>query len=175
MANDSPQNPLLYYSNGAVDGRVVRYRAHKGHGYLENDGHNYFFRVNSSSVNLNYALNYQIRKDSEVTLRFWPTVPFPQLLDNPIHLKVHRFSKAEYENSVHICGIVHNSEVGRCIIQVQSFQRNKMYYSSVISEKTFEHGVCVKVDGFLREGTIVARTITEESLPEMLPSGSTPT
>lgn len=82
----------------------------------------------------------------------------------PIRLKVHRFSNSEHQNTVKICGLVHHSEGGRCIIKVPSLQRNKNYYSSVISETIFNPGVCVKVDGLLREGSIVAKAITEASL-----------
>ena len=170
--DDREQTPLIHYSNGAVTGRVIGYRARKGQGYFENDGHTYFFRTNSSSINLNYALNHRLKRDSIITLRFWPVVPFPELLNNPVHLKVHSFPKLPQWNinTVKICGIVHHSEVGRCIIQVPSLQRHKNYYSSVVSEKTFQPGICVKVDGLLREGRIVAKAIKEESIPESLPS-----
>lgn len=172
MVVNKDQQSLTHYSNGAVTGRVIGYRAHKGQGYLENDGHTYFFRTNSSSTNLNYALNHRIKRDSIITLRFWPVVPFPELLNNSVHLKVHRFPKSPKLNlnTVKICGIVHHSEIGRCIIQVRSLQKQKNYYSSVASENTFEPGIYVKVDGLLREGRIVAKAITEIDPPEPLPS-----
>lgn len=171
MREDIDQNTFIYYSNGRISGRVVEYHVHKGQGYLERAGYSYFFRVSRSSVNLKYAIKARIRRDSQITLRFWPVVAFPELLNDSVHLKVHHFSEHQDLNNVKIQGIVGESDAGKCMIQIPSFQRNKTYYSCVICDELLDLGSHVKVEGLLHQGIILAETITNMSLPETRSAG----
>jgi hypothetical protein len=150
-----------YYSHGSLTGTVIRFDKFSGHGLLDADGYWYKVFVKRANHALKCAFYHKAKENRPITIKFWPTLPFPELLSNPIILKVNRFTEAREVDYVTIHGIIHESSPPRCVIRIPSLMREKDYYSLVTTQTKFEPGVAVCVQGVLESGKIIAKTISK--------------